>query len=1713
MQHFYRLLIGVLCLLSFTGQAQNITKAEYFFNTDPGFGLGTTITLPTGTTTSLSTNVNGIDISSLPNGINNLFVRVKDANGNWSITNNQTFLKLVSPTISNIVAAEYFFNTDPGFGLGTTITLPTGTTTSLSTSVNGIDISSLPNGINNLFVRVKDANGNWSITNNQTFLKLVSPTISNIVAAEYFFNTDPGFGLGTTITLPTGTTTSLSTNVNGIDISSLPNGINNLFVRVKDANGNWSITNNQTFLKLVAPTQGNIIAAEYFFNNDPGFGLGTKITIPTGTTSSLSTLINGIDISSLPNGANNLFVRVKDANGNWSITNVQSFTKEVPTITSVVATGGGAGNGESVVINGSGFTGVNQVSFGSSSSFTTSQSFSPVDFPLFENWDDNDLYVHNFPDATPATTFTVVSDTKIIAVIPGIRQTPSGNFTNVYVANTSVGYCYANAFKYAMTISSFYPTGTGLPTTGSGNVASTITIKGCGFTGATGVSFGSTSAASFTVVDDYTITANIGRSTPTGNMNISVTNSNGSATLPGFTVCTSAQLPNVSLGNTGAASLQVTGADANSVAGIRWYNTYSNGSATTTSLVNVSGFTQNATSGTTVAGNSDGSSGTGLAGLFGPNSVFVLHNGGAYDGIYVADADNYRVIKFPLNATSGTAGTVVAGGNGYGTGATQIENPNSVYVLNNGGAQDGIYVAAAGNDECILYYPLGSTSSTAGIVVAGVRGTFGHDAYHFWGLNYVYVDAHGNMYTTEQNNQRLMEFSPIPAGITSSYTPPPGVVVGGGGNGSGFYDQTLNWPQQLYVDGSGGITVSDYITGEGQYNAYVDKIVPNSSCVSNTSEVGFPNLPFFARVAENADGLLSSQMLYPYGVWQDGAGNTYVSSSYQSSGNVVMEYPAGALVQQQPNGVNPTKIYNKYQATYAVDGVPISTTGATVAGTTYGSGANQLDRPVGLFVDAQGNIYITDQANNRIQKWQASNAVNSYSPPSGGIPVTNSSGNAVTIPGLGDFRAMVTNYEGCSVTTNAITITNTWTGTTSTDWFDATNWTSGVPGSTGAATIPAGVTNMPSLTVEAKDATVGSLTFGAGTSLKTGANNLIVGTNVSFDGVGAAIDGNLLINTSNSTSITGTGTVTNLVVDGASGGNLTIVTGAGNKVSVTGELDIKHRGVINTNGNLTLSSTSVGSAIFNYADYNDAGTLNGNVTVQTYIPQDEGAAFRDLGVCVNGATTGELGSQVYGYPSGSWSSVLPTNTALVPGTGTRVEVKTDNGFITLSATGTLATGNVNPIITQGAGAFTFVANPYASQLNFEALNPTATNLQDGFYYLDPTNIVGGYEGYVYYGNLTGASNTYSGGLSVTQYIQPGQGFFLQNQNNGSASSFTFKESSINNSNVQYNVFGTKKPLNRITTGLFSNGKNLDGAVVVFNGNFSKGLDKYDGNKISNHGENISFVVDSKNLCANACSLPTEKDVLPMHLYNLKTNTPYTLKLNASQFVGNGLSAYLKDSVLGTKTLLEDSNSISFTTTTDTASYSNRYSIVFNAGALPVKNINLTATALQGNQVSVKWSVEGESNVASYKVERSIDGATFTDLATVSPAASSNYSYVDATASEGMNYYRIKVTDNAGVVAYSKVVSASLSINDSRLTIYPNPITANSFKVQLEGVATGMYNLRLVNALGQEVMHKTLLVTGASSVQQIDFANKVASGAYTLKVEGNNSIYQTQVIIK
>ncbi|MBL7765907.1 MAG: T9SS type A sorting domain-containing protein [Chitinophagaceae bacterium] len=239
-----------------------------------------------------------------------------------------------SNNASNVTRVEYYVDNDPGYGLATSVTI-TASTNIVGATFN-VALTGLQEGVHQLVVRSRDANGNWSLNNMFSFVKQYSSVnavvAGNINKAEYYVDTDPGFGAGTNITV------TAATDISGISIplnpTNLQEGVHTAYVRSRDVNGKWSLTNAWNFLKPYSTVNAiplvNINKLEYYIDTDPGLGLATNVSITPAT--DVSNVNIPLNPTSLPEGMHTAYIRSRDVNNRWSLANAWTFLKPYSTV-------------------------------------------------------------------------------------------------------------------------------------------------------------------------------------------------------------------------------------------------------------------------------------------------------------------------------------------------------------------------------------------------------------------------------------------------------------------------------------------------------------------------------------------------------------------------------------------------------------------------------------------------------------------------------------------------------------------------------------------------------------------------------------------------------------------------------------------------------------------------------------------------------------------------------------------------------------------------------------------------------------------------------------------------------------------------------------------------------------------------------------------------------------------------------------------------------------------------------------------------------------------------------------------------------------------------------------------------------------------------------------------------------------------------------------
>ncbi len=312
-------LILLLVWFYIAGLAQSVSQLEYFVDTDAGPGNNTLVNLAPVADGSFSFTVN---VAGIPIGYHKLYIRTRDSDGNWSLTSRRN-IEVASLTTKNVVAAEYFYDTDPGIGNAVSITVISGADLTQNFITN---TSALSPGYHKLYIRTLDTDGNWSLTSRRN-IEVPFPEGNGINAAEYFIDTDPGVGNGTIINLSAQSTDSIF-NFNASTAGLAP-GYHKLYIRTQDLQGKWSLTSRRN--TEIQHSNGNyaVIGVEYSFGTDPGAGNAPYIVFATPAADGSFSFT--IPQAQVPNKKDSLYLRVRDStNKNWSITQWTSKTFSTP---------------------------------------------------------------------------------------------------------------------------------------------------------------------------------------------------------------------------------------------------------------------------------------------------------------------------------------------------------------------------------------------------------------------------------------------------------------------------------------------------------------------------------------------------------------------------------------------------------------------------------------------------------------------------------------------------------------------------------------------------------------------------------------------------------------------------------------------------------------------------------------------------------------------------------------------------------------------------------------------------------------------------------------------------------------------------------------------------------------------------------------------------------------------------------------------------------------------------------------------------------------------------------------------------------------------------------------------------------------------------------------------------------------------------------------
>jgi len=647
-----------------------------------------------------------------------------------------------------------------------------------------------------------------------------------------------------------------------------------------------------------------------------------------------------------------------------------------------------------------------------------------------------------------------------------------------------------------------------------------------------------------------------------------------------------------------------------------------------------------------------------------------------------------------------------------------------------------------------------------------------------------------------------------------------------------------------------------------------------------------------------------------------------------------------------------------------------------------------------------------------------------------------------------------------------------WDGSASTAWNTAANWTENVvPSSTSLAIIPAaGVTNEP--TISTSGVSLAYLEIQAGRTMTLSGNSLGLTNNLINNGtiIGAALTDAVEMNGSTTQIISGSGDIDNLTIANSS----TIATGTTNHLRVYGLLKVNASKSLTTSDNLTLRSTATRTAMYHNSN---TGTVSGNVIVERFI-----------GVPAAKRAWRLLAPPRYNISiANNWQNDFDGNNLVTtPGVGTNITNPTNtNGsdfqsvdfslkqfdFTTQMLTGVT---NINTeIVGIGTPAFLFVRGDRtvgasgSSTTTLKTLHPLFNN--DVSISLSPLNA----NYFISFGNPHASPVDFD--LTTRSGLL--KRFYTWDPNLGSLGGYVTVD------DVDGDGTYTISPSSGTAqTQIIQSGQ----AYFLQKDNTTGGL-------------SIIFPITSKTTGV---------------INNVFKSTSMNETINATLYEVTPTATIAIDGV----TLLRNSAFADSLDELDAPKMENvteGFGIVSNQKTLSIErrglltNINDTVkfhfikTKLKNYRLTLDVS-----NFASSQNVYLVDAYTQTTTP-LNLTGNTDYDFSITTANGSWDANRFYLVYSLG----NPLTVENPIVKESSFTIFPNPVENYKLQVNFTNFDNGLYNVDVINLMGQTVYQSTVKISQATTNHKFDLPHTLSSGLYNIRISKGNNSYEQPFLIK
>jgi len=170
-------------------------------------------------------------------------------------------------------------------------------------------------------------------------------------------------------------------------------------------------------------------------------------------------------------------------------------------------------------------------------------------------------------------------------------------------------------------------------------------------------------------------------------------------------------------------------------------------------------------------------------------------------------------------------------------------------------------------------------------------------------------------------------------------------------------------------------------------------------------------------------------------------------------------------------------------------------------------------------------------------------------------------------------------------------------------------------------------------------------------------------------------------------------------------------------------------------------------------------------------------------------------------------------------------------------------------------------------------------------------------------------------------------------------------------------------------------------------------------------------------------------------------------------------------------------------------------------ALPAVWLGFTVEAVSGNAL-LKWKTSDEINVATYTVEHSFNGVSFTSVGSVAANNNSgvnNYNFTHTGLAAGLHYYRIRRTDKDGKFELSDIKSIRITTTGANVQVRPNPVVGSTLVLAVSIQQSNKSNVQVTGVDGKVIVQQAINLVSGNNMVNINISS-VPPGIYLVRVQ-------------